>query len=73
MRVCILFLPEFAGSFTFLGLVWRGVIWGVRGSRRSDLSRIRLGKRGAGCTGPGIWCAGAAMGFWSLSGARMRR
>src|SRR2546423_11179226 len=39
---CILFRLEFAGSFTFPGLVWRGVIWGVRGSPRSGLSRTRV-------------------------------
>src|SRR5437764_202934 len=55
---CILFLLEFAGSFTFPGLVWRGGIWGVRGSPRSGLSRTRLAGRAAGCTGPGTWRAG---------------
>src|SRR5262245_66667349 len=29
--------------------------------------------RGAGCTAAGTWRAGAAMGFWSLWGARTNR
>src|SRR5262245_59765277 len=73
MLACRLYLRVFAESFTLRVLELRAAIWGVRGSLRSGLLRTRLGRRGAGCTGPGTWRAGAGMGFWNLSGVRMRK
>src|SRR5262249_47190297 len=72
MIVCSLYLRAFAESFTLRARELRAAICGVRGSRRSVLLRTRLGRRAAGCTGPGTWRAGAGMEFWNLSGARVR-
>ena len=50
------------GELYIAGMGWRGAIGIGRGFRRSGLWPTRMGRRGAGCTAPGTWRAGAAMG-----------
>src|SRR5262249_138025 len=52
---------------------WGGGMWGVGGWGGRGLVGIGMVLRGAGCTAAGTWRAGAAMGFWSLWGARTNR
>src|SRR5262249_18011343 len=73
MVVWSLCLLGLLGSFTSRGLGLGVGMSGVAGGGGGGLVVGGMGLRGGGCTGAGTWRAGAAMGFWSLWGARTNR